>query len=228
MRCLLTTALSGSKLCRMRPAILTILLLACGLAFGQQFQDVSAKGSPASLGVKHDSEDMGRPYEVVRNHSSKAILAMVAIVRATDDQGGVIPCTSSMDYAFKTDALTPQEERFACLMGSPDEGKVTSAVGAVLFVQFDDGTTWGDPTAGKELLAARPQKLAFLKNLVETYYESGEDAFTTLLNEPKPMSPEHMVAACLKGDAKYEKIATIDLAKKRLAAAQGWRAVGIF
>jgi hypothetical protein len=226
MRCLLTTALSGSKLCRMRPTILTILLLACGLAFGQQFQDVSAKGSPASLGVKHDSADMGRPYAAVRNHSSKAIPAMVAIVRATEEDGGVIPCTSSMDYAFKTDALAPQEERFACMMGRPDEGvKVTSAVGAVLFVQFDDGTTWGDPTAGKELLAARPQKLAFLKNLVETYYESGEDAFTALLNEPQPMSPEYAVAACLKSDA---KIATIDLAKKRLAAAQWWRALGIF
>ena len=73
-----------------------------------------------------------------------------------------------------------------------------------------------------------PQKLAFLKNLVETYYESGEDAFTTLLNEPTPMSPEDTVASCLKSDAKYEKIATIDLAKKRLAAAQGWRALVIF
>src|SRR5438477_12085137 len=111
-------------------------------------------------------------------------------------------------------------------MCRPDEGvKVTSAVGAVLFVQFDDGTTWGDPTAGKELLAARPQKLAFLKNLVDTYYESGEDTFTALLNEPEPGTPEHMVAASLKSDA---KIATIDLAKKRLAAAQGWRALGIF
>jgi hypothetical protein len=37
-----------------------------------------------------------------------------------------------------------------------------------------------------------------------------------------------MVAACLKSDAEYEKIATIDLAKKRLAAAQEWRALGIF
>jgi hypothetical protein len=47
MRCLLTTARFGSKLRRMRPTILTMLLLACGLAFGQQFEDVSAKGSPA-------------------------------------------------------------------------------------------------------------------------------------------------------------------------------------
>jgi hypothetical protein len=70
--------------------------------------------------------------------------------------------------------------------------------------------------------------LQTLKNLVETYYESGEDAFATLLNEPKPTSPEEMFAACLKSDAQYEKIATIDLAKKRLAAAQGWQALGIF
>jgi hypothetical protein len=228
MRCLLTKVLFGSKLRRMKPMILAILLLACGLASGQKLQDVSAKGSPASLGVKHDYTDMG-PYAAVRNNSSKAILAMVAVVRTTDEHGHAVPCTSYMDYAFKVGVLAPQEERFACGMGAADEGaKVTSVEGAVLFVQFDDGTTWGDPTAGKELLAARPQKLAFLKNLVETYYESGEDAFATLVNKPMPMSPEYMVAACLKSDAEHEKIATIDLAKKRLAAAQEWRALGIF
>ena len=210
----------------MKPTILTILLLACGLALGQKFQDVSAKGSPASLGVKQ--VDMG-PYVAVRNNSSEAILAMVAIVRTTVKHGGVSPCTSHMDYAFKSGVLAPQEERFACLMGLPSKvQRVTSVVGAVLFVQFDDGTTWGDPIAGKELLAERPQKLAFLQNMVETYYESGEDAFATLLNQAKPTSPEGRVAACLKSDAQYEKIATIDLAKKRLAAAQKWRALGIF
>ena len=154
---------------------------------------------------------------------------MVAVVRATDEPGHVVPCMSYMDYAFKGGVLAPQEESFACVMGTTDEGtKVRSVEAAVLFVQFDDGTTWGDPAAGKELLAARPQKLAFLRNLVETYYESGEDAFAALLNEPKPSSPEHTVAASLKSGAEYEKIATIDLAKKRLAAALGWRALGIF
>ena len=207
--------------------LLLFASLTSSLSFGQKFQDLTAKGAPASVGVKHDLVDMG-PYGAVRNQSSKGIIAFVAVIKSTDNRGQVLPCTGRADYIFKSGVLAPQEERFACLMGSPDEGKVTSAVGAVLFVQFDDGTTWGDPTAGKELLAARPQKLAFLINLVETYYESGEEAFTTLLNEPKAMSPERMVAACLKGDAKYEKIATIDLAKKRLAAAQGWRALGIF
>jgi hypothetical protein len=228
MRGLLTTAPFGSKLRCMKPAIWTIFLLACGLAFGQNLQDVSAKGSPVSLGVKHDYPDKG-PYAAVRNNSSKAILAMVAIVRTTDEHGDVVPCTSHMITLLKKGVLAPQEERFACLVDPADEGaKVTSVDGAVLFVQFDDGTTWGDSAAGKELLAARPQKRAFLKTLVETYYESGEDAFAALLNKPKLRSPEYWVAACLKSDAEYEKIATIELAKRRLAAAQSWRALGIF
>jgi len=50
------------------------------------------------------------------------------------------------------------------------------------------------------------------------------------LNAPEPThnSPEFRVAGCLKSDAEYEKMSTIDLAKKRLGAAQEWRAQGIF
>jgi hypothetical protein len=67
-----------------------------------------------------------------------------------------------------------------------------------------------------------------VKHFVEIYYESGDAAFFAALDEPKPSSPEYGVAGCLSGDAEYDKIATIDLAKKRLAAAQEWRALGIF
>jgi hypothetical protein len=218
----------GSKLRRMKPTILTTLLLTCGLAFGQKFQEVSAQGSPVSLVVKHHHPDM-RPYAAARNNSSKAILAMVAVVRSLDDHGRVVPCYSHMDYAFKGGVLAPKEEGFACLINSADEGaQVKTVEGAVLFVQFDDGTTWGDPSDGKQLLGARAQKLAFLQKLVETYYENGEDAFASLLDERKLSSPEDMVAACLKSKAEYEKIATIDVAKKWLAAAHEWRALGIF
>ena len=77
----------------MKRATLLTILLASTLAFGQKLQDVSAKGSPASLGVKHDYADMG-PYTAVRNNSSKAILAMVAVVRATDEHGNAVPCMS--------------------------------------------------------------------------------------------------------------------------------------
>ena len=69
----------------------------------------------------------------------------------------------------------------------------------------------------------RPKKLAFLKHLVETYYESGEVA-NAKLNDRSLEGPEWLLAMMLK-DADAP---AIDLAKKHLAAAQGWRASGIF
>ena len=60
------------------------------LAFGQKFQDVSAKGAPVFLLVKHDHADT-RPYAAVRNNSTKGILAMIAIVKTTDENGHIGP-----------------------------------------------------------------------------------------------------------------------------------------
>jgi hypothetical protein len=214
----------------MKTTWLAVLLasLASSLAFGQKFQDVTAKGAPVSLLVKHDLADMG-PYAAVRNKSSKGIIAFVAVIKSTDEHGQVLPCTGRADYVFKSGVLAPQEERFACPMDSADPGaKIVETVGAVFWVQFEDGSTWGDVGAGQQVLAARPKRLAFLKRLVETSYESGEDAFNAVLNDPTLGFPEFAVAGCLKSDAEYEKMTTIDLAKKRLAAAQEWRALGIF
>src|SRR5258705_3733812 len=118
----------------MKPPILTLLLFVPSLAFGQKFQDVTAKGASVSLSVKHDYADMG-PYAAVHNNSTKGILVMFAVVKTTDDQGRVLPCESRMDYAFKSDKLAPQEERFACSMDASTPGaKVTQVVGAVFFV----------------------------------------------------------------------------------------------
>jgi hypothetical protein len=211
----------------MKPPILTFLLFAPALAFGQKFQDLTAKGAPVSLRVKADHSDMG-PYAAVRNNSSKGILLMFSIVKTTDDQGRVLPCEGRMDYAFKSGILAPQEERFACPIDVSDPGaKITEMAGAVLFVQFEDGTTWGNPDVAKNLLAARPQKLEFLKRLVQAYYESGQDAFDAVLKDGMLRDPERAVANCLVGDAQDAGVATIDLAKKRLAAAQELQASGV-
>jgi hypothetical protein len=211
-----------------RAILLTVLLLAPVLAFGQKFQDVTAKGAPVSLTVKADYPDTG-PYIAVHNDSSKGILALVAVTSTTDTRGHVVPGLSEMDYAFKFGLINSQEDRGVMPLDLGDSGAGIKRVeGAVLFVQFEDGSTWGYDQAGKNMLAERPQKLAYLKQLVDTYYQSGDAAFAALLNEPKPRSPEYKVAACLKGDSDYDKISTIDLAKKRLAGAQEWRSLGIF
>lgn len=231
-------------------ALLLLTSLASSLAFGQKFQDVSAKGSPLSLKIdKIDSTDPD-PYVIAHNNSGKGVLALVAVVNFRDPTGQSFPLTTSQDYAFKIGVLKSHDERGVAPVyipniktisnegGSivqevedrPDPLKIKQAVGngAVLFVQFEDGTTWGDAGAGKQLLDSRPKRLAFLKRLVELYYESGQDAFNAALNDPTLDRSERSVAGCLKGDREYEKMTTVELAKKRLADAQEWRALGIF
>ena len=241
----------------MKARIVSILLLVPLSALGQKFQDVSKTGSPLSLSIGFYPGDPN-PYVFALNNSSKGVLAIVAVANFKDTAGQSYPTTTAQDYAFKLGVLKSHDKRPVAPVdidpiggieiikgaegtsvqgtvtdvGRPHTKKNKEAVGngAVLFVQFEDGTTWGDsgdPFA-KRLLDTRLQRLAFLKRLVETYYESGETEFQAVLNEPKPMSPEFSTAMCLKGDAEEEKTTTIDLAKKRLADAQGWHAQGIF
>jgi hypothetical protein len=68
----------------------------------------------------------------------------------------------------------------------------------------------------------------FLKRLVDLYYESGQDAFDAALNDSTLDRSERSIAMSLKADAEYEKMPTIDLAKKRFADAVRWHASGIF
>jgi hypothetical protein len=242
----------------MKRAISMLLLLAPMLAFGQKFQDVSQKGSPVSLSIgfypgdpnpyvfaRNDSSKGVLALAAVANfkdasgHSvpltTNQDYAFKFGVLKPHDKRGVGPVDVDPGITTTTQTMTSTEggvsvTRVVQEVGQPDPTKNRQAVGngAVLFVQFDDGTTWGDPASAKRLLDSRPQRLAYLKRLVETYYESGQDAFNAVLREPKPMSPESVVAGCLQGDAERDKIPTIELAKKRLADAQGWHASGIF
>jgi hypothetical protein len=226
-----------------RATILTILL-SSAFAFGQKIEmsDLSAAGSPVSLSVTVDSED-SRPFAIIlaHNNSTKGVLALVATVRITDPHGRVLPITATQDYVFKAGVIRRAKDRgiagtdwplnFPSETSLPhsDVNVTPHADGVVLFVQFEDGSIWGDPQAAKRMIAARPKKLAFLQHLVEVYDMGGEAAFAAALDEPKPgQSPAFSVAGCLKADADHDKVARIDLARERLAAAQEWQASGIF
>ena len=209
----------------------------------------SKKGSPLSLSIGFYPGNP-EPCVLAHNNSTKGVLTLVAVVNFKDAaRQASPPLTTYQDYAFKFGIIKSHDQRnVAPIIMShiktlsvegnasgvqhvvdPVEFKNMVGDGAVLVAQFEDGTTWGDFGVARRLLDSRPQKLAFLKRLVETYYESGEAAFEAVLHEPNPgRSPKRQVAACLKGDAADEKISTIDLAKKRLADAQGWHASGIF
>jgi hypothetical protein len=212
----------------MKSIVLPVLLLAPAFLFGQKFQDVTAKGGPLSLKIdKIDSTDPDS-YVIAHNNSGKGVLAIVALMNFKDATGQSSPLTTRQDYAFKSGTLKSHEQRGVAPVNLDSSVKITEGVGAVLWVQFEDGTTWGDAATGKQLLDLRPKRLAFLKRLVELYYESGQGAFDAALNDPTLDQLERSVAMCLKGDAGYEKMSTIDLAKKRYADALQWHASGIF
>lgn len=77
-------------------------------------------------------------------------------------------------------------ERLACPMDTstgPNEpgATVVKAVAAVLWVQFEDGSTWGDAESSKQVLSVRSRKLGFLQRLVAEYYDNGETSFNAML-----------------------------------------------
>jgi hypothetical protein len=157
------------------------------------------------------------------------VLAVVAGGKVPDASGQVVDWHAGQDYVFKYGVIGSQQERgVMSFEGFEPSYKINEATGTVLFVQFEDGSTWGDPEAGRQMLARRPQALAFLQHLVEIYYRDGDAAFAAALDDRSLGLPESSIAECLKGDAEAQKIQPIELAKKRLADAQEWRALGIF
>jgi hypothetical protein len=217
----------------MKTIMILSFFLASSLAFAQnradiKFQDVSAKGSPASLSVKYDP-DVGL-YAAVRNTSGKGILAFFTIIESTDSRGQTVPCHSLADFIFRDSVLAPQAEGFACPMEAspgPNEPSATvvKAVGAVLWVQFVDGSAWGDAETGKQILALRSGKLAFLQRLVAEYSDNGETSFEVTLNDHSIDPRIRAIAGCLAEDAKSQRIPAIILAKNRLQAAQKWESL---
>ncbi len=108
----------------------------------------------------------------------------------------------------------------------PKKDLVCHADFKVQFVQLDDGSTWGDYQIYKDVMARRAKYMAISSHLVDAYDTGGEAAFAAALDEPEPES--RSMAYLLKGMAAYFKIPLIDLARKRLAAAQKRHASGIF
>ena len=217
----------------MKPTVFLALCLVTSSAFAEKpsdikFQDASAKGAPASVFVNYQP-DIGL-YAAVRNTSRKGILAFFAIIEPTDSRGQSVPCHSRADFVFKESSLPPRAERFACPMDTstgPNEpgATVVKAVGAVLWVQFEDGSTWGDAESGKQILSVRSRKLALLQKLVAEYYDNGEASFNAMLNDQSLDPGVWAVAGCLMEDAKSQGIPTINLAKNRLDAAQKWQSL---
>jgi hypothetical protein len=240
----------------MKLATILAILFSSVFSFGQEIEisDQSAPGSPLSLKVTVDSEDSRQFVNVLAHNNSMkgGVLAIVATVQITDSHGQVLPISTMQDYVFKNGVFGPGNDRGIAFADWPlqlsqvqvigidtaahpdvhrDVNVTPHAEGTVRFVQFEDGSIWGDPQAAKRMIAVRPDKLLFLKHLVDVYNTGGEVAFATALDESYAGRSATFVVSmvgCLKADADHDKISRIDLARKRLADAQQWQAAGIF
>ena len=93
-----------------------------------------------------------------------------------------------------------------------------SASAQVEFVQFSDGSTWGDVEVAKDDLKARRASLQELKALERIYIESGEQAFREELSKQTDLPCINSVQSACKDDGDYSRC-TLNKVRGMLEAA---------
>jgi hypothetical protein len=227
----------------MKRAILLTVLLASAVSFGQKFDvsDLSSSDGPISFTGTTKILKTGTACVVTaHNNSSHSLMAVRITTDAATSHEWDQPVEFQYDGFFKESGIAPgldfdvvDEGAYSAvertyvngsLVEPPSPNFPCHAKAKVLFIQFEDGSDWGDYEIKKDVMARRAKNMATLARLVEAYDTSGQAAFDAALNEPEMKG----VGFYLKGEAGYRKIAPIELARKRLAAAQKHQASGIF
>ena len=227
----------------MKTATLLTVLLASALAFGQKFDvsDLSASDSPISFTGTTKILKTGTACVVAAyNNSSQSLLAVRATAEVATRYTWDQPVEFRYDGFFKESGITPGldfelvdegmysvEDRTyvnGFLVEPPPPNFVCHAKVKVEFIQFEDGSIWGDYETKKDVTARRAKNMAILTHLVEAYDKSGQTAFDAALNEPELKEKAYH----MKYEAEYFKTTMIGLAKRRLAAGQKRQAAGIF
>ncbi len=88
------------------------------------------------------------------------------------------------------------------------------------FVQFADGSTFGDPAEARDALALRETILRGLRELNESYAEHGEQGFTAKLKEQSPSSATAPFRQILTKYRESGVQAALDEAREILATAE--------
>jgi hypothetical protein len=227
----------------MKPATLLTVLLASALAFAQKFDvsDLSASDSPILFTGTTKTLKTGTACVVTaHNNSSQSLLAVRATAEVATRYTWDQPVESGYDGFFKESGITPgldfdlvDEGMYSGVEGTyvngvmvetPPQKFACHAKVKVEFIQFEDGSIWGDYETKKDVTARRAKNMAILTHLVEAYDTGGQNAFDAVLSEPElKEKADHM-----KYEAEYFKTTMIGLAKRRLAAGQKRQALGIF
>src|SRR5262249_39698313 len=123
--------------------IFAVVVLLIGVLHAQTpIQDVSEKGNPLSFAPTVTADDYWDSNITAQNVSNKEILAYAI------DFSGLV---TGRDLYFNKDVFGPNTT--SVLTELPEDFHQPPTIHAhVLWVQFVDGTEWGDPKAGENLL----------------------------------------------------------------------------
>ena len=230
-----------------RIVFLLLLPFAAVTSLAQTYtvRDTSPADCPISITGKISFDGTPHPPVtlIAHNHSTKEILALVAMFDVTSPDGSPMAVALEHEYFFRETTetaggstfaivndhidfpvytseyiLTPDGRRFPVKYPPPHAPEVK-----VGFVQFEDGSIWGDKRLGQTMIAERPIMMAYLQNLLKRYSSGGEAAVkATLAEEISSNSPSlHALAHVLRqAEAKDGMNALIELIRQKIIAAE--------
>ncbi|MGA2234436.1 MAG: hypothetical protein ABSG23_03110 [Terriglobales bacterium] len=194
---------------------LAIQLTCSAICSGQikmRLQDISVKGSPlhvsgAMLFEDDASKAVRYSYQVegsIANMSGRGVVLVVIHFASSGVNGPSLDYTYQNDDFFSSDILQPgKDERFhssPLRFGAPtvnghpvpddlDARSAPVATAQAMFVQFIDGSTWGDADLGREPLVVRNQTLTELRRLQRVLAQEGEQALKNELSKSENLLP---------------------------------------
>jgi hypothetical protein len=179
-----------------------------------RLRDISDRGSPLQtsgvVGFSDDpSSNIRYTYQIegsFRNLTSKGIMLVVMKIKSEDVDGPPLDYTYENELFFGSDVIRPgrvvplrvDPVRFgdATVNGKPitwggetERVLAPTATVQVLFVQFVDGSGWGDAESVQDVFRVRGQTLRELSILETTLRDRGEQDFKEELSKSAPLLP---------------------------------------
>ena len=189
--------------------ITLLFLLVRGLYAQTPIQDVSEKGGPLVLGPSVTADEYYDWNVTAQNVSEKEILAYAV---------NFDELVTRRDLYFGKDHPSFSSKSTQVIMELPGAPKPSTIRAVVTWVQFADGTEWGDPKAGEELLRNRAASLLFYSQALDVYNKDGDAAFTALLS--KIHDESNMVGALSDHLLKMSAPDAVQHIQEKLAAAE--------
>lgn len=207
-------------------------------------EDRTAPGSPIELSgavTLCDGEDVKqtayRYQGQVRLHS-KASSGVVGIVvtlqfqyvRGAKDRWRLLDDAFFGEGAMPAGSTTVHKLESGVTRAPLSRGRVfaPSAIGNVVFAQFEDGSWFGEPALAADLLEVRGQRLAALRALEAAYVRGGEREFRELLQDANRRGDVEIFLERYRRIEKRSGTAlTVSAVRKALTAVNGRREIPI-